>query len=29
VTPGMRPIFYDRLQYFGLGEAWMRALAEA
>jgi len=29
VTPAIRPGFMDRLQYFGLGEAWMRALQEA
>ncbi|WP_414653692.1 CpaF family protein [Geminicoccus sp.] len=29
VTPGMRPNFHDRLQYFGLGDAWMRALIDA
>ncbi|GGC50888.1 pilus assembly protein CpaF [Siccirubricoccus deserti] len=28
-TPGIRPGFYDRLEYFGLGEAWMNALREA
>ncbi|MFZ1431142.1 MAG: CpaF family protein [Geminicoccaceae bacterium] len=28
-TPGMRPGFYDRLEYFGLGDAWMRGLADA
>lgn len=28
VTPAIRPGFYDRLAYFGLGEAWMRALQE-
>jgi pilus assembly protein CpaF len=28
-TPRMRPGFHDRLEYFGLGEAWMRALQEA
>ncbi|WP_342452914.1 CpaF family protein [Pararoseomonas indoligenes] len=27
-SPGMRPGFYDRLEYFGLGEAWMRAVRE-
>jgi pilus assembly protein CpaF len=27
-TPAIRPGFYDRLAYFGLGEAWMRALQE-
>lgn len=26
VSPGLRPSFYDRLQYFGLGEAWMQAV---
>ncbi|MBX6745114.1 MAG: Flp pilus assembly complex ATPase component TadA, partial [Acetobacteraceae bacterium] len=29
VTPAIRPGFYDRLAYFGLGEAWMRALQES
>jgi pilus assembly protein CpaF len=29
VTPGVRPGFQDRLEYFGLGHAWMQALAEA
>jgi pilus assembly protein CpaF len=29
VTPAIRPGFYDRLAYFGLGEAWMQALQEA
>ncbi len=29
VTPATRPGFMDRLTYFGLGEAWMRALQEA
>ncbi|PZW48412.1 pilus assembly protein CpaF [Humitalea rosea] len=29
VTGGIRPGFYDRLDYFGLGEAWMAALREA
>ncbi|MCO6419228.1 CpaF family protein [Siccirubricoccus sp. KC 17139] len=28
VTPAIRPGFYDRLAYFGLGEAWMHALQE-
>jgi pilus assembly protein CpaF len=28
VTPAIRPGFYDRLAYFGLGEAWMRTLQE-
>ncbi len=28
VSAGIRPGFYDRLEYFGLGEAWMRALQE-
>lgn len=28
-TPGVRPAFYDRLAYFGLGESWMRALQGA
>jgi pilus assembly protein CpaF len=28
-TPALRPGFYDRLDYFGLGEAWMTALREA
>ncbi|WP_027133146.1 CpaF family protein [Geminicoccus roseus] len=28
VTPGMRPGFFDRLEYFGLGDAWMRALVD-
>jgi pilus assembly protein CpaF len=27
-SPGVRPSFYDRLSYFGLGEAWMRAVTE-
>ncbi|MGG5807657.1 CpaF family protein [Falsiroseomonas sp. CW058] len=27
-SPGLRPGFFDRLQYFGLGEAWMQALRE-
>ncbi len=27
-TPGVRPGFHERLSYFGLGEAWMRALSE-
>ncbi|WPB83913.1 CpaF family protein [Sediminicoccus rosea] len=25
-SPAIRPGFYERLEYFGLGEAWMRAL---
>ena len=29
VTPAIRPGFYERLEYFGLGDAWMRALQEA
>lgn len=29
VTPALRPGFMDRLEYFGLSEAWMRALREA
>ncbi|MCS6890182.1 MAG: CpaF family protein [Rhodovarius sp.] len=29
VTPATRPSFYDRLQYYGLGEAWMRTLQNA
>jgi pilus assembly protein CpaF len=29
VTPALRPGFMDRLEYFGLAEAWMRALREA
>ncbi|MGK7862849.1 CpaF family protein [Falsiroseomonas sp. E2-1-a4] len=28
VTPGIRPGFFDRLTYFGLGEAWMRAMQD-
>jgi pilus assembly protein CpaF len=28
VTPGVRPSFQDRLEYFGLGHAWMLALQE-
>jgi pilus assembly protein CpaF len=28
-TPAIRPGFFDRLEYFGLGEAWMNALREA
>ncbi len=28
-TPGVRPAFFERLSYFGLGESWMRALASA
>ena len=28
-TPAIRPGFHDRLEYFGLGEAWMNALREA
>jgi pilus assembly protein CpaF len=28
VSPGTRPGFMDRLEYFGLGEAWMRAVRE-
>ena len=28
-TPGMRPAFIDRLQYFGLAEAWMRAIQDS
>ncbi|MFT8246982.1 CpaF family protein [Roseomonas sp. BN140053] len=27
-SPGMRPGFFDRLEYFGLGETWMRAVRE-
>jgi pilus assembly protein CpaF len=29
VTPGVRPGFIDRLEYFGLAHAWMQALQEA
>jgi pilus assembly protein CpaF len=29
VTPGIRPGFLDRLEYFGLADAWMRALQDA
>ena len=29
VTPRMRPTFHERLSYYGLLEAWMRALQEA
>jgi pilus assembly protein CpaF len=29
VSPGVRPAFYERLNYFGLGETWMRAVGEA
>jgi pilus assembly protein CpaF len=29
VTPGVRPGFQDRLEYFGLAHAWMQALGEA
>jgi len=29
VTPGIRPGFLDRLQYFGFADAWMRALQES
>jgi pilus assembly protein CpaF len=29
VTPALRPGFSERLDYFGLGEAWMAALREA
>ncbi|MGG5887110.1 CpaF family protein [Falsiroseomonas sp. HC035] len=29
VTPAIRPGFYERLEYFGLGEAWMNALRDA
>ena len=28
VTPGIRPGFFDRLDYFGLGEAWLRAVEQ-
>jgi pilus assembly protein CpaF len=28
VTPGIRPGFFDRLAYFGLGEAWLEALQD-
>ena len=28
VTPALRPGFFDRLEYFSLGEAWMTALRE-
>ncbi len=28
VTPGIRPGFFDRLEYFGLGEAWLRAVGQ-
>jgi pilus assembly protein CpaF len=28
-SPATRPDFLDRLEYFGLGEAWMRAVREA
>ncbi|MBW6396809.1 CpaF family protein [Roseomonas sp. HJA6] len=29
VSPGMRPAFIDRLNYFGMLDPWMRALQEA
>jgi pilus assembly protein CpaF len=29
VSPGMRPAFVDRLNYFGMLDLWMRALQEA
>ncbi len=29
VSPGMRPAFIDRLNYFGMLDAWMRALQES
>ncbi|MFC7478336.1 ATPase, T2SS/T4P/T4SS family [Dankookia sp. GCM10030260] len=29
VTPAIRPGFHERLEYFGLGDAWMNALREA
>ena len=29
VTPGIRPGFFERLEYFSLGDAWMTALREA
>ena len=29
VSPGMRPAFVERLSYFGMLDAWMRALQEA
>ena len=29
VSPGMRPAFVDRLNYFGMLDPWMRALQEA
>ncbi len=29
VTPGVRPGFHEKLEYFGLAEAWSRALQEA
>ncbi|MFC0387097.1 CpaF family protein [Muricoccus vinaceus] len=28
VTPGIRPGFFDRLEYFGLGDAWLRAVGQ-
>ena len=28
VTPAIRPGFFDRLAYFGLGEAWLEALQD-
>jgi pilus assembly protein CpaF len=28
VTPGIRPGFFNRLEYFGLGEAWLRAVEQ-
>ena len=28
VTPAIRPGFFDRLSYFGLGEAWLEALQD-
>jgi pilus assembly protein CpaF len=29
VSPKVRPGFWDRLEYFGLANAWMQALQEA
>jgi pilus assembly protein CpaF len=29
VSPRARPRFFDRLDYYGLGDAWMKALEEA
>jgi pilus assembly protein CpaF len=29
VSPGMRPAFVERLNYFGMLDPWMRALQEA